>query len=69
VNKVRNANLKYAGIICAIIGLLILITVGFFYIWADWSTYWVDVDPYKMPFGVGALLLGLGSLAYIFIEE
>jgi hypothetical protein len=61
--------LKYAGIICAIIGLLILITVGFFYVWTDWSSSWFDVDVYKMPFGVGALLLGLGSLAYIFIEE
>lgn len=65
----RNANLKYAGLICAIIGILILITVGFFYVWADWSTYWVDIDRYKLPFVVGLLLFGLGLLAYIFIEE
>lgn len=65
----RDANLKYAGLICAIIGILILITVGFFYVWADWSTYWVDIDIYKLPFVTGVLLLGLGLLAYIFIEE
>jgi hypothetical protein len=69
VREMRNATLKYAGIVCAIIGTLILITVGFFYVWADWATYWVDVDAYKMPFGVGLLLFGSGLLAYIFIEE
>jgi hypothetical protein len=69
VNRVRNANLKYAGLIFAIIGALIMIGVGFFFAWGVRSVSWFDTSLFEMVFILGVLFFGPGILTYIFVEE
>ena len=65
----RNSRLKYAGLWAFIIGLLVLLITGWWYIWMTRSFMWFDPDPYVLAAIIGAMLLIPGLLAYVLIEE
>lgn len=65
----RNSNVKYGGIVVAIVGLAILAFFGRAYAWDEARNYSYDVGDYKIYAIIGAIMLIGGILTYIFIEE
>lgn len=66
----RNAKLKYAGLIIAIIGIIILLFIGSIYRFhevSDWFNF--DMDDFTIPAIISVFLIIFGILAYVFIEE
>lgn len=67
----RNAKLKYGELILAIIGLLALLELGAFYQGHFWSPSWLESDVsgliiWSVPC---VIMIILGSLSYVFVEE
>ncbi len=65
----RNANVKYGGIIVAIIGFFILAILGFAYAWDGARNFPYDMGDYTVHAIIGAILLVGGILTFIFVDE
>ena len=65
----RNSNVKYGGIIVAIVGFFVLAILGFAYAWDQARNFSYDVGDYSIYAIIGAIMLIGGILAYIFVEE
>ena len=66
----RNSNVKYGGIIVAIVGFLVLAIIGFAYAWDEARNYsGVDMGDSTIHAIIGAMMLIGGILVYIFVDE
>jgi len=67
----RGPRVKFAGIVVAIIGFLILAALGAAYAWGELARDFIGVDwtDYTVHAVIGGILLVVGILIYIFIEE
>ena len=66
----RNANVKYGGIIVAIIGFFILAFLGANYAWDEARNFTeIDMSDYTVHAVIGAILLIGGILTFAFVEE
>ena len=66
----RNSNIKYGGIIIAIVGLAILTILGYNYARCHFYNFpEIDMADYIIHTIIGAIMLIGGILTFVFVEE
>ncbi len=66
----KNSNVKYSGIIVAIVGVAILTVLGYNYARCHfYNIPEIDMADYTVHTIIGAIMLIGGILTYIFVDE